>query len=90
MNCPATCIAAGIQRKLKKKYIYENLTFSYFYRVSDMRDRERSWLTFENTVSMIMKASMRTPRRACIKRLMTVDETKELEIKRGAKIYILM
>ena len=39
-------------------------------------------MTFENTVSKILEEnhvkSMRTPRRACMKRLMTGDEAKEV------------
>ena len=40
-------------------------------------------MTFENTVSKILEEGqikrMKTPRRACMKRLMTVDEAKEVE-----------
>ena len=53
----------------------------YDGKVSGKRDRGRPRLTFENTVSKILEEghvkSMRTPRRACMKRLMTVDETGE-------------
>ena len=46
------------------------------------RSKGRPRLTFENTVSKILEEghvqSMRTPRRACMKRLMTVDEAKEV------------
>ena len=44
--------------------------------------RGRPRLTFENTVSKILEEghvkSMRTPRKACMKRWMTVDEAKEV------------
>ena len=53
----------------------------YDGRVSSKRGRGRPRLAFENTVSKIQEGhvkSMRTPRRACIKRLMTVDEAKEI------------
>ena len=46
------------------------------------KGRGRSRLTFDNTVSKILEEghvkSMRTPRRACIEKLMTLDETKEV------------
>ena len=53
----------------------------YDGKVSGKRGRGRPRLTFENTVSKILEGhvkSMRTPRRACMKRLMTVDEAKEV------------
>ena len=54
----------------------------YDGKVSGKRGRGRPRLTFENTVSKILVEghvkSMRTPRRACMKRLMTVDEAKEI------------
>ena len=54
----------------------------YDGKVSGKRGRRRSRLTFENTVSKILEQghvkNMRTPRRACMKRLMTVDEAKEV------------
>ena len=44
--------------------------------------RDRPRLTFENTVSKILEEghvkSMKMPRRTCMKRLMTVDEAKEV------------
>ena len=53
----------------------------YDGKVSGEKDRGRTRLTFENTVSKILEEghvkSMRTPRRACMRRLMTVDEAKE-------------
>ena len=52
----------------------------YDGKVSGKRDKGRSRLTFENTVSKILEEghikSMRTPQRACMKWLMTVDEMK--------------
>ena len=54
----------------------------YDGKVSGKRDRGRPRLTFENTVSKILEEgyvkSMRTLRRACMKRLMSVDEAKEV------------
>ena len=54
----------------------------YDGKVSGKRGRGRPRLTFENTVSKILEEgdvnSMRTPRRACMKRFMTVDEAKEV------------
>ena len=54
----------------------------YDRKVGGKRGRGRYRLTFENTISKILEEghvkSMRTPRRACMKRLMTVDEAKEL------------
>ena len=51
-------------------------------KLSDKRGRGRPRLTFENTVSKILEdgqvKSMRTPRRACMNRLMTVNEVKEI------------
>ena len=47
--------------------------------MSGKRGRGRPRLTFENTVSKILKEnvkSMRIPRWACMKRLTTVDEAK--------------
>ena len=50
--------------------------------MSGKRDRGRPRSTFENTVSKILEEghvkSMRTPLRACMKKLMTVDEAKEV------------
>ena len=52
----------------------------YDGKVSGKRGKPR--LTFENTVSKILEeghvTSMRTPRRACMKRLMIVDEAKKV------------
>ena len=54
----------------------------YDGKVSDKRGRGRSRMTFENSVSKILEEghvkSMKIPRRACMKRLMTVDEAKEM------------
>ena len=54
----------------------------YDGRVTGKRGRGTPRLTFENIVSKILEEghvkSMRTPRRACMKRLMTVDEAKEV------------
>ena len=54
----------------------------YDGKVSGKRGRGIPRLTFENTVSKILEEghvkSMRTPRRACMKRLTTVDEVKEV------------
>ena len=54
----------------------------YDRKVSGERDRGRPRLTFENTVSKILEKghvkSIRASRRACMKRLMTVDEAKEV------------
>ena len=54
----------------------------YDGKVSGKRCRGRPRLTFENTVSKILEEghvkSMRTPRGACMKRLMTVDQVKEV------------
>ena len=59
----------------KAKKIYDG-------KVSGKRSRGRPRLTFENTVSKILEEghvkSTRTPRTACMKRLMTVDEVKEV------------
>ena len=64
--------------------------FGHVERMSDERMAKRIYdgfrgrprLTFENTVSKILEEghvkSMRTPRRACMKRLMTVFEAKEV------------
>ena len=53
----------------------------YNGKVSRKRGMGRPRLTFENTVSKILEKnhvkSMRAPRRACMKRLMTMDEAKE-------------
>ena len=55
----------------------------YGGKVSGKRGNERPRLTFENTVSKIVEEghvkSMRIPRRACMKRLMIVDDAKEVE-----------
>ena len=52
----------------------------YVGKVSGKRGRGRLRLTFENTVSKILEVdhiiNMKTPRRACMNRLMTVDEAK--------------
>ena len=54
----------------------------YDGKVSGKKGRGNPRLTFENTVSTILEEghvkSMRTPRRACMKRLMTVDEAKDV------------
>ena len=54
----------------------------YDGKVSGKRGRGRPRLTFENTVSKTLEEdhvkSTRTPRRACMKRLMTMDEEKEV------------
>ena len=54
----------------------------YDGKVNGKRGRGRPRLTFQNTVSKILERghvkSMRTPRRACMKRFMTVDEAKEV------------
>ena len=54
----------------------------YDGKVSGKRDRRRPRLTFENTVSKILEEghvkSIRTPWKACMKRLMTVNEAKEI------------
>ena len=54
----------------------------YGGKISGKRGRGRPRLTFENTVLQILEEGhvkrMRTPRRACMKRLMTVDEAKEV------------
>ena len=55
----------------------------YDGKVSGKRGRGRPWLTlFENTVSKILEEghvkSMRIPRRRCRKRLMTMDDAKEV------------
>ena len=54
----------------------------YDGKVSGKRDRGRPRLNYENTVSKILEEghgkSMRTLRWACMKRLMTVDEAKEV------------
>ena len=55
----------------------------YDGKVNGKRGRGRPRLTFENTVSKILEEgdvkSMRTPRKACMKKLMIVDEAKEVE-----------
>ena len=50
----------------------------YDGKVSGKRDRGRPRLTFEKTFDEGHVKSMRTPRRACMKRLMTVNEAKEV------------
>ena len=54
----------------------------YDGKVNGKRDWERPRLTFENTVPKILEEahvkSIRTSRRACMKRLMTVAEAKEV------------
>ena len=54
----------------------------YDGKVSGQRGRGRPRLTFKNTISKILEEghvkSMRTPRKACMKRLMTVDGAKEV------------
>ena len=54
----------------------------YDEKVTGKRVRGRPRLIFENTVSKILEEchvkSMRIPRRACVKRLITVDEAKEV------------
>ena len=54
----------------------------YDGKVSGKRNWGRPRLTFKNTVSKILEEghvkNMWTPRRACMKRLMTVDEAKEI------------
>ena len=54
----------------------------YDGKVSGKRGTGRPRLTFENTVSKILEEShiksMKTPRRACMKRLITVDKAKEV------------
>ena len=54
----------------------------YDGKVSGKRGRGRPPLTFETTVSKILEEghvkSMRTPQRACMKRLITVDEANEV------------
>ena len=56
-------------------------------KVSGKRGRGRPQLIFENTVSKILEEgqvkSTRTPRRACMKRLMTADEAKEVLLREG-------
>ena len=53
-------------------------------KVSGKRDRGRPRLTFKNSVLKILGEghvkTMRTSRRACMKRLITVDEAKEVSI----------
>ena len=57
------------------KKIYEG-------KVSGKRGSGRTRLTFKNTVSKILEKgdvnNLRTPQRACMKKLMSVDETKEV------------
>ena len=52
----------------------------YDGKVSGKIGRRRPRLTFENTVSKILEEghvkNITTPRRACMKRLMTADEAK--------------
>ena len=54
----------------------------YDGKVSGKRDRGRPRLIFENTVSKILEEchvkSLRILRRACMKKLMTVDDAKEV------------
>ena len=55
------------------------------------REVEGPRLTFENTVSKILEEghvkSMRTPPRPCMKRLMTVDEAKEVRVCRDRSVW---
>ena len=57
--------------------------------MSGKSGRGRPRLTFENTVLKILEEghvkSMRTPRRAFMKRLMTVDEAKEVRVYRSLR-----
>ena len=59
----------------------------YDGKVSGKRGRGRPRLTFENTVSKILDGghvkNIRTLRRACMKRLMTVYEAKEVHRDRS-------
>ena len=59
----------------------------YDEKVSGTRDMGRPRLIFKNTVLKILEEghvkSMRAPRRACMKRLMTVDESKEVRRDRS-------
>ena len=54
----------------------------YDGKINVKRGRRRPRLTFENGVSKVLKKShvkgMRISRRACMKRLMTVDEAKKI------------
>ena len=64
------------------------------WKVSGKKCRGRSRLTFENTVSKILEEghvkSMRRPQRACMKRLMTVYEAKEVCRDRSVWHSVLM
>ena len=59
-----------------------------------MRGKERLRLTFENIVSKILEEghvkSVMTPRRACMQRLMTVDEAKEVYSDRSVWRSVLL
>ena len=65
----------------------------YAGKLSGKRGRGRPRLTFENTVSKILEegdvTSMRTPGRACMKRLMKVDEAKEVCRDRSVRRSVL-
>ena len=56
---------------------------TYDGKVSGKRGRGRPRLTFENTVSKILEEghvkSTRTPRSVCMKKLLTVEEAKQVE-----------
>ena len=69
----------------KAKTIYDG-------KVNDKRGKGRPRLTLQNTESNILEKghvkSMRTPRSARMKKLMTVDETKE--VRRDYGLYVTL
>ena len=64
-----------------------------YEKVSGRKSRGTSRLSFKNTLSKILEEghvkSTRNPRRACIKKLMTVDEVKDVCRDRSVWRFVL-